>query len=117
MCLLHDIARWIGCIAMLPQFAACLDQHLKCFCYRGRVMPDTLRLSALVQRQCMSLVGQYDMDLFTSIFSLLFMPVPGFHLDGLPPVEVGASPPIIAVNCSPACVLLSIAKPVTICLS
>lgn len=65
----------------------------------------------------MSLVGQYDMDLFTSIFSLLFMPVPGFHLDGLPPVEVGVSPPVIAVNCSQACVLLSIAKPVTKCLS
>lgn len=39
----------------------------------------------------MSLVGQYDMDLFTSIFSLLYVPVPGFQLDNLLPHEVSPS--------------------------
>ncbi|DBA77294.1 TPA: hypothetical protein ACH3X2_000816 [Trebouxia sp. C0005] len=38
-------------------------------------------------RQFMSLVGQYDMDLFTSIFSLLYVPVPGFQLDKMLPDE------------------------------
>ena len=39
----------------------------------------------------MSLVGQYDMDLFTSIFSLLYVPVPGFQLGNLLPDEVSPS--------------------------
>lgn len=42
----------------------------------------------VVQRQFMSLVGQYDMDLFTTIFSLLFVPVPGFSLGTYDPFQV-----------------------------
>ena len=45
----------------------------------------------VMQRQFMSLVGQYDMDLFTSIFSLLYAPVPGFQLANLLPDEVSPS--------------------------
>ncbi|KAL3141044.1 hypothetical protein ABBQ32_005555 [Trebouxia sp. C0010 RCD-2024] len=46
-------------------------------------LPDsTAHLENMVSafRQFMSLVGQYDMGLFTTIFSLLFVPVPGFTL-------------------------------------
>ena len=45
-----------------------------------------------LQRQFMSLVGQYDMDLFTAIFSLLYVPVPDFHLGDFYPVDVGNPP-------------------------
>ena len=51
----------------------------------------------------MSLVGQYDLDLFTSIFSLLYVPVPGFQLDNLLPDEVSPSlstSPLHACFCS-----------------
>jgi len=48
----------------------------------------------------MSLVGQYDMDLFTSIFSLLYVPVPGFQLDNLLPDEVS---PLLSTSSLHAC--------------
>lgn len=48
----------------------------------------------------MSLVGQYDMDLFTSIFSLLYVPVPGFQLDKMLPDEVSVS---LSTSSLPAC--------------
>ena len=47
----------------------------------------------VVQRQFMSLVGQYDMDLFTTIFGLLFVPVPGFSLGTYDPLQVRTRPP------------------------
>ena len=40
----------------------------------------------------MSLVGQYDMDLFTTIFSVLFVPVPGFSLGTYDPSQVRHPP-------------------------
>ena len=36
----------------------------------------------------MSLVGQYDMELFTTIFSLLYVPVPGFEIADTIPTQV-----------------------------
>jgi len=59
-----------------------------------------LKRFLVVQRQFMSLVGQYDMDLFTSMFSLLYVPVPGFQLDNVLPVEVSLSFGMTA--CTPA---------------
>ena len=42
----------------------------------------------------MSLVGQYDMDLFTTIFSLLFVPVPGFTLGAFDCLQVTSPSPL-----------------------
>ena len=42
----------------------------------------------------MSLVGQYDMDLFTTIFSLLFVPVPGFSLGTYDSLQVRLPRPL-----------------------
>lgn len=44
--------------------------------------------TCVLQRQFMSLVGQYDMGLFTTIFSLLFVPVPGFTLGAFDCLQV-----------------------------
>lgn len=41
-----------------------------------------------MQRQFMSLVGQYDMDLFTTIFSLLYVPVIGLNSGSYEPLQV-----------------------------
>ena len=41
-----------------------------------------------MQRQFMSLVGQYDMDLFTTIFSLLYVPVIGLSSGSYDPLQV-----------------------------
>ena len=67
----------------------------------------------VLQRQFMSLVGQYDMDLFTTIFSLLFVPVPGFSLGTYDPFQVRhlrPSPPLPSPHLPLACALWSMSE-------
>lgn len=51
--------------------------------------PHLLLTNAIcLQKQFMALVGQYDMPLFTSIFSSLYVPVPGLVLPDSPAIVV-----------------------------
>lgn len=51
----------------------------------------------------MSLVGQYEMDLFTAIFSLLYVPIPDLQLEDYIPVEVCSSCQATVHYLLPAC--------------
>ena len=68
---------------------SCSTAHCSSLLSRWGIMSSKLQghahasltiLCLSVQRQFMSLVGQYDMDLFTTIFSLLYVPVPGMQI-------------------------------------